>query len=110
MQVGSGNFLLRNVNSALIDGGLVKLLSSKDSDISMDTNIEWMNNDYMFSQTSIEQILSPTGSHYIKKGVGYVKNSDYINTPSGEYGEKITNSFSLQSFSIVLTFPNRAEV
>ena len=93
VQVGSGNFLLRNVNSALIDGGLVKLLSSKDNDISMDTSIEWMNNDYMLSQTSIEQILSPTGSHYIKKGVGYVKSSNYINTPSGEYGEKITNSF-----------------
>ena len=94
VRVGSGNFLLRNVNSALINGASITLLSSKDSDISMDTNIEWMNNDYMLSKTTIERLLSTSGSYYMKKGVGYVKGtSRFINNPGSEYGEKITNTF-----------------
>ena len=88
MQIGTGNFLIRNVNCALIDSGTIKLLSAKDTEITLDANFDWINNGYILSEKSVKDILSPSGSHYIKKGVGYV-----INIPGSEYGEKITNNF-----------------
>ena len=46
MKVGSGYFLLRNVNCALIDTGSVRLLSAKDTSLLVETNIEWINDKY----------------------------------------------------------------
>ena len=43
MKVGSGYFLLRNVNCALIDRGSVRLLSAKDTSLSLEAHIEWIN-------------------------------------------------------------------
>ena len=95
MKVGTGDFLIRNVNCALIDGAAINLLSAKDTKITLDARFDWINNGYILSENSVRDILSPTGSHYVKKGVGYDKSSgsNFINIPSSEYGEKITNNF-----------------
>ena len=74
MKVGSGYFLLRNVNCALIDGAMVNLLSAKDRNITMDVNIDWINSDYSLEK-SVTNILSHEGTYYKQKGVGYDYNS-----------------------------------
>ena len=101
MKVGTGNFLIRNVNCAFIDSGIVRLLSAKDNEITMESSFDWINSDYLFSEADVTDILSPTGRYYKQKGVGYSENSDhnYINIPSNEYGEKITNNFFYELWS-----------
>ena len=46
MKVGSGYFLLRHVNCAIIDMASDKMLSEKDTVISLETEIEWINDKY----------------------------------------------------------------
>lgn len=94
MKVGSGYFLLRNVNCALIDIGSIKMLSAKDTIISLETHIEWINDKYTILDDDLKNILYNSGNYYIKKGVGYEQYQDYwICDPSVIGGDKITNSF-----------------
>lgn len=94
MKVGSGYFLLRNVNCALIDIGSIKMLSAKDTTISLETHIEWINDKYSILDDGLKDILYGDGAYYLKKGVGYEENQDYwICVAYVLGGEKITNSF-----------------
>ena len=93
-KVGSGYFLLRNVNCAMIDMGLVKMLSAKDTTISLETHIEWINNNYIILEDDLKDIVHSDGAYYIKKGVGYKQNNyNWICVPYVLGGDKITNSF-----------------
>ena len=94
MKVGSGCFLLRNVNCALIDTASVKMLSAKDTTISLETHIEWINDKYSILDDSLKKILDKDGEYYLKKGVGYVYSQyNWICVPYYTGGEKITNAF-----------------
>ena len=53
MKVGSGYFLLRNVNCALIDLGSVNILSAKDVVLSMENHIEWINDKYTILEADL---------------------------------------------------------
>lgn len=94
LRIGIGNFLLRNVNSAAIDGAGVYMLSSKDSTISLDTNIEWLNSGYIIKKEDIEKMLYKSGGYNVKKGVGYVEDtSKYIAITYRASGQSISNNF-----------------
>lgn len=100
MKVGSGYFLLRNVNCALIDVGSIKMLSAKDTMISLETHIEWINDKYTILDDDLKNILYSSGTYYIKKGVGYEQYQDYwicVDFVAG--GDKITNSFFYQTWA-----------
>ena len=63
MKVGSGYFLLRNVNCALIDVGSIKMLSAKDTIISLETHIEWINDKYTILDDDLKNILYNSGDY-----------------------------------------------
>lgn len=99
MKVGSGYFLLRNVNCALIDTGIVRMLSAKDTVISLETHIEWINDKYIIFEDDLKNILFSSGTYYIKKGVGYYYNQDnWICDPSFTGGEIIRNALFTQNW------------
>ena len=66
MKVGSGYFLLRNVNCAIIDMASVKMLSAKDTVISLETHIEWINDKYSISDDKLKDVLYNDGTYYFK--------------------------------------------
>lgn len=94
LRVGIGNFLLRNVNSAAIDGSAIEMLSSKESTISMDTSIDWLNGGYVINEEDVKKLLYKSGSYNTKKGVGYISGQNkYIAVTNRDAGMLIANNF-----------------